>query len=259
MITMALFPQTQSDAMLFPDSVQMEAREGNYSVSRFNSLTPAITDNSSVMPLLISSFQNTAISTTGTPESIYTSFGGWVKTIAFTPNTTYGVTYPTVSSIYLSNFDVNGTIYTGLNPNDVLTVTVRWVIERFPSINEKSIMVMAKSPPSYDFEAIQAYSRAVCDLPCSVPVKMNGLGDWFKQAATTLTSYIAPVLRSIPHPIAQGLSTVAAGVNKALGGNSKQAGKSSSKMNTGASPGGKTKAQKKQLALQGGPRLKGKK
>jgi hypothetical protein len=44
-------------------------------------------------------------------------------------------------------------------------------------------------------------------LPPGVMVSDNGTGDWFADLIQTGAEYIAPLLKAVPHPYAQGIST----------------------------------------------------
>jgi len=215
MLVMDLPPQTAADVQLIPSTVMLNAKEGAYVVSRFNNIDPPKVDNNAVTPILVSGIIDTNY-TANTLDNIWVSFGGQIRETVFVPNTTASAGFYRSAAVNASNFDLTGAFFTGLNPQDVLTFSVRWIIERFPSIEEKSILVLAKSPPCYDPVAIEAYSRIVCHLPVGVPVRSNSIGDWFRQAAGALGSIAAPILKQIPHPYAQAASKVIATASKAL-------------------------------------------
>jgi len=214
-MTVDLPPQTAADVQLIPSTVMLNAKEGAYVVSRFNTVDPPRVDNNAVTPILLSGVINTAV-TASTGDNIFIAFGGLSSTTAFVPSTNYTNQINRQSCVNASNFDLTGAFIQGLNPQDVLTFSVRWIIERFPSIEEKSILVLAKAPPCYDPIAIEAYSRIVCHLPVGVPVRENSIGDWFRQAAGALTKIAAPILKQIPHPYAQAASKVIGTASKAL-------------------------------------------
>jgi len=47
------------------------------------------------------------------------------------------------------------------------------------------------------------------DLPVGVMQKENGLGDWFRDAVSTVSEIVSPVMSMIPHPAAQAIGKVA--------------------------------------------------
>jgi len=54
------------------------------------------------------------------------------------------------------------------------------------------------------------------DLPVAVPVRENGLGDWFYDAVQTASKYIGPMLAMAPHPALKGLGTVMTGMSSVM-------------------------------------------
>jgi hypothetical protein len=102
-----------------------------------------------------------------------------------------------------------GAFFTGLSNQSSLTVTLNCWIEYFPSPIDQSLVVLATPSPRYDLIAQEIYSEALADMPVGVMVKENGLGDWFKDTVAKVSSWAAPALSAVPHPLAQAAASAA--------------------------------------------------
>lgn len=219
-------PTNTSDAQLIPTTVNLMAKEGCYVVSRFNSLNPTINDNDLVAPII--RYAQSSIS----DSNGYLVDNAFVPRLSNTGLTTGGFTWVTGQApacTMISNFDLSGAMFAGLNLNDVLQVRVRWIIEKFPSIDEPTLVVMARPTPLYDPIAIEAYSRMVSTLPVGTAVRNNSLGEWFRDAASTVASMAAPLLAKVPHPAAQAAAGIAKAVSSALSTGKKEIDKATKK------------------------------
>jgi len=99
-----------------------------------------------------------------------------------------------------------------------------YYIERFPSQQDSSLVVLARNSCHGDHIALDLYSEIIKEMPVGVPQRMNGMGEWFADAVSSATDFIAPVLSAIPIPMAQ---TVGAGM-KMVGNVAKNYNKSES-------------------------------
>jgi hypothetical protein len=97
-------------------------------------------------------------------------------------------------------YDISGAYFTGLSPQTTLTVDVRWYIERCPTIDEPSLVVLATPSPVYDPIALKIYSEAVHGLPVGVPVSENPLGEWFNKVLMGVSRY-APLIGAALSPM----------------------------------------------------------
>jgi len=106
----------------------------------------------------------------------------------------------------------SGAFFTGLSPNSSFLVRTIFYVERFPTPDEKDIVLLTKPSACHDPMALEIYDRMLKEMPVGVPVAENGLGDWFYDAI----SAVSPVLSAIPHPLAQafggGASAIKAGM-----------------------------------------------
>jgi len=109
-----------------------------------------------------------------------------------------------VVSVKWENFNFTGAFFTGLTYQSSLTVNYLVIVENHPS-SQDNIYSLAKPPPCRDEIALSMYSCILREMPIGVPVKENGLGDWFADAVSTVSDYVSPVLSAIPHPGAMAL------------------------------------------------------
>jgi hypothetical protein len=105
--------------------------------------------------------------------------------------------------IQWANMDVSGAFFTGLSLLTTLTINWNIYIERFPSDLETDLVVLARPSPAYCPMAFELYKSIAMSLPVGVMQKENGLGDWFRDAVSSVAEFVTPVLSMIPHPVAQ--------------------------------------------------------
>jgi len=192
--SIGFWPSTAANAMLLTGSRQWAAEEGAYEVLTLNSMFLPVTGEDYVIPVLM----------------IDEVVGGLATTCATpTPQAIGGATLLTFTPLALQPMNMSGAYFTGLSLQTTLQVTMNLYIERFPDPTEADLAPLAKPSPGFDPEAIKFYSMVLSDLPPGVMVKENGLGDWFMDAVGSIASVAAPVLKSIPLPITQGLGIAA--------------------------------------------------
>lgn len=181
-------PSTPAAAMLLYGSRQWHAGEGNYSVATFNNENNPACGDEFINPI----FQTGPLS--GTRTAVYPS-----TTLYTDPG---GSIIPAPPPMYIAPMNMSGAYYTGLSLQTTLAITVHWYVEVFPDISSP-LVTLARPSPSYDPAALSLYSMLLADLPVGVMVKDNGLGDWFASAVSKVASVASPILRMIPHPLAQ--------------------------------------------------------
>jgi len=86
-------------------------------------------------------------------------------------------------------FDTHGCIITGLQPQATLQVTVKYFVERIPTIAQPDLLVLTRPPSPYDGLALEIYSRVMTHLPVGVPVSENPLGEWFNDIMSTIAEW----------------------------------------------------------------------
>lgn len=207
-------PTIQSDAALYPNSRIWAAEEGVYSIATMNSI-----QNPFRSPLPnwsgIIQINNEASLEAGDNRLVY------VPGVEFTSGVISYVAEPLSHDI---EFDVHGSIFSGLSAQTTLQITVRYYFERIPTISDENLLVLCKPSPTYDPLALEIYSRAVGQLPVACRVNENPLGEWFegvmKAVSATLPTVGAAIGTVIPGAGAVGS---ALGGIAGLAGNANQA------------------------------------
>jgi hypothetical protein len=172
---MQRFPSTLDQIMIFPTSEQWDAREGAYVVVPFN----------------------------GDNDSTYAEYRQpWINAFNLVgPDLPNNISSPS-STRFLGDFDDNqttgqqmvfypqcyapvnsrGVFLTGLNANSTFTITTCFWIESFPSSTLSPLLPAARPSCPFDPKALALISVVMKKLPIAVPVKDNGLGEWFWEA-----------------------------------------------------------------------------
>lgn len=123
----------------------------------------------------------------------------------------------TSGTMQMVPFDISGAFFQGLSAASTLKLTLRSIIERAPTSNEPDLVVMAKPSPSWDSEALSAYSKCMRVMPPGVPLAENFTGDWFKSVLKTIGQYAPAVSKALVAVPAVGgsLSALVGGVGSA--------------------------------------------
>jgi len=187
-------PTLLSDAMLYPNSKQWEARDGVYAVDMFHD-----TDIKPQGPYFTQPLFTVAAS------GASTSYIGTNPQCAGSGNQNQMVGWP---DVFWTQREQTGAWFTGLSPNTTLTINVIHVIERFPTIgDDPNLLVVANLSAEKDEKALALYTKTVRKLPVAVPVCQNTLGDWIQNAAETLMIVARPVIRASRDPLLNGALT----------------------------------------------------
>jgi len=207
-----IIPITIAEAMLLPNTKQWKAKDGCYVVSRFNDLESIIQNSNYTQPIIHYPAGPAQLDPDQVPIGV-------VRPVNALPT---GVTVPNIRPTALgvrqmnwTCMDICGAYFTGMDIKTSLTITWIVTIERFPSKQEADLIVLAKPSPEYDPVAMEMYKAMVQHLPTGVPQYENGLGDWFRDAISTVAETVSPVLSVIPHPYAQAASKVVGAVGNA--------------------------------------------
>jgi len=192
-----------------PNTKQWLAKEGCYSVAHINDPETRVNDNKFVQPYF-------DFDTPGVTDRAGSMPIPGYQIIA--PHANLDIPYRGWREINWGPFDISGAFFEGLSSETTLTINWNVYIERFPSIMEPDLVVLAKPSPDYCPMAFEAYKAIAMELPVSVMQKENGLGDWFRDAVATVADVVTPVLSMVPHPAAQAI----AGVGRAFMSKPKQ-------------------------------------
>lgn len=169
-------PTTSLEAKLIPDSKQWEAKKGCYAVGTLSTV-----DNPQIV------LKNEMI---GFPD-----YNGGIlfstSHVSITANTN---TYVSALQNNMLPFNLTGVYFSGLHPSFSLTVNVVWYVEKFPTLNDQQLLVLAKPSPAFDQMALDIYSGTMSRMPVGVPVNMNPLGEWFEDVVNDVAGFAAPAL-----------------------------------------------------------------
>ena len=89
-----------------------------------------------------------------------------------------------------------GVILEGLHPTASITVNWCVIVESFPSVNTP-LTVLATPSARFDPMALEIYSRALNRMPVAVPVRENGLGQWFSDLISEIEPFVTPIAAAI--------------------------------------------------------------
>lgn len=160
----SLPPGSQTDAQLYPTAKTWGAEDGTYLVATLDS---SLNDYSSSTPghvVMANPFDGAQLlNSTAVPAFITNESINGIPANCFT----------------VMPFDWSGAIFTGLTPQTTLQVSVRYYVERIPTITQPDLLVLTRLPTPYDPTALEIYSRCLSELPVAVRVDENPLGEWF--------------------------------------------------------------------------------
>jgi len=248
-INTAMPPINSAEALLLDGSKQWKAKEGAYIVPTLSAdeLPAGVNQVAPIMRL------SELDPSRGTPPSAGYSYAlGTSSSGGQTPPAFQYV--PTGSSVawrpiqlgpaFMQNFNHAGAYFTGLSPTTTLQVNAIYYIERFPTQQDKDLVVLARHSCREDTIARELYAQIIREMPVGVPQRMNGLGEWFADAVSSAADFISPVLGAIPLPQAQVASKMigtAGGVAKAIMGKKEAPGQTYSAQGANVSAGKSSK------------------
>lgn len=201
-------PRTFATAMLVPGTRQWKAAEGCYVVVPHMSAENPPKLVNYVQPIVFQTESDDHTANMPNPQT----------TAPPTPNISFMLA-PTmgfqVAASYANQgcrtFPIHqcGAMFTGLSPQTTLTMTWNVYIERFPTVAEPEILVLARPSASYDMLALKLYSEALLSLPIGVPASENGFGDWFAGVVKKVSDWLSPVATAAGFPVLGGVAHLA--------------------------------------------------
>jgi len=226
-------PANTGEALLLEGSRQWKAKEGAYVVSTFNSPDdPTGANNTTpVMSLSSSDSAPNRWVMVFPPTNLPSTWGSFSIPVT---GTTFNFNLLPTGGCNFQPFNHSGAYFTGLSNSTTLQLNATYYIERFPSQQDSALVVLARNSCHGDHVALDLYSEIIKEMPVGVPQRMNGMGEWFADAVSSATDFIAPVLSAIPLPMAQ---TIGAGL-KVAGNVAKSYNKSSESVGTTYTPTG---------------------
>jgi len=181
-------PSTQNEAQLYPTSKTWAAELGSYGIGVQSDVVNPFLSPVPTSPLWLYAPSSNDLNA----GTVYTAFGfpqTW-NTDGTNGSFTLSQAFP---------FENHGCIFTGLNPNTTLQVTVKYYVERVPTTSEPDLLVLSRPPTPYDPLALELYNRVSSELPVAVQVGENPLGEWFNEVLDIAVN-CAPVLGSMMGP-----------------------------------------------------------
>ncbi len=224
-------PNSVADAMLLPDSHQVEAKYGAYMVASFQDITNPLKSNESVVPVFEDSLTTFSSQVATTAPVILPRLG--VQAGAVTGSGTALTNFITTGNYTkIAPTNTVGCILAGLNPSGTYNLTLTYIVETVPNLSDKALIVLTEPPAPYDPFALELYTLISARLPPGCMVGDNDSGEWFWNIVEQIADLAAPILGMIPHPIAQGAGQIAGAVSSNL----KQKRKAKKKKNLGLPP-----------------------
>lgn len=120
--------------------------------------------------------------------------------------------WPQFQGVSASGFSAVQVFLTGLSHESTITLTMRTMVEYFPSFNSGLLMLTTPSPP-FCPAAFELYSRTAQVAPYAVPVKQNGAGEYFRKILAivgSIGSSLAPFAGPYSTPVAAVASSASA-------------------------------------------------
>jgi len=196
------WPNSLSEAVLYPDSRQWEAADGVYTV--IPCMGP---DNPAAQP----SYTQPILPLNATLADQIGGINDGLNIFVPPPKAAVPDGQIYWNPAKLVPFHSRGVALTGLNANSTFTINVKYYVETFPALDDKTIMTLASPSAPHDPVALEMISRAVQQLPSGVPVGDNPGGEWFMSVLGKVLPMLGTGLSALT-----GLPLGAAGT--ALGG-----------------------------------------
>jgi hypothetical protein len=202
-------PANFAQLMLIPGSRQWAAKDGCYVPVPFKS-----EDN----PALLPSYLQPLVEFDGTVEDNITSsasgYNGQNTSLLANPaciNLRGTAQWPaqdvlSVPAMQWAPIHQCGALFSGLQPNAAIALTVIYYVEEFPGLAQQDLLTLANPSPDYDYVAMKVMSSCFKTLPVGVPAGMNGLGDWFALAVRAAGKIIAPIAMAAGQPAIAALA-----------------------------------------------------
>jgi len=192
-------PYDLAAMVLLPGTCSWHASEGAYSVV---ALKDVGTRSDLVMPRYPMVF-TTDLSVGGIPIPVQTN-GALLPDLAGG-----GAPY----SVFFDNnpghlpMETTTIMFSGLSDQTTLTVRSRFLIERYPTIAEGDLIVLATPTASFDPFALEVYTKVMNSMPPGVKFTENPTGEWWARVLGGLAEVVGPLLAFIPHPAAKIAAT----------------------------------------------------
>lgn len=119
--------------------------------------------------------------------------------------------YPLIRGVAPSGFTAVQVFLNGLSHETSVTITMRTIVEYFPSFNSALLPLTTPSPP-FCPKAFEIYSRVAQIAPYAVPVKQNSAGEYFRKILG-----IVSMVGSALSPVVGPVGMIAGGIGMGAG------------------------------------------
>lgn len=186
-IPLGPWPTTESHVRVIPGSSQWPASKGVYMIPRMRDHRPPTSSGLNREYYMYREHWSTGSTSRLTfPEQIETQ-----------------PYFVAAAGPTMSSFLPEVAFFTGLSPATTLRVTLRAIVELFPSCLSDKIIFVTPSP-ALDIAALEAYARAVKDAPYAVTVGQNAAGDYFRSMLRVLRGVAPAAAMMISSPSVPG-------------------------------------------------------
>jgi hypothetical protein len=180
-------PTTASAAIDLPGSVEWEAKEGGYVVSRM--VDPE--NQPKGLQYMVPVVQD------GTNSYLPTIKNIGAAKLKYTDHLNQAMPW-----------SMTGMYFTGLSPETSLKVLVTYYVEIFPK-KSNVLRRLAKPSPAPDANALKLYGEIIAKLPVGCPVRENGFGGFISSIAS-IAKTVAPLVKPTLNALAVGSNTFSA-------------------------------------------------
>lgn len=180
-------PSTLDQAILNTNSTTWEAEHGVYVPFRLQTSEAnyALGTN---RPLLMAFAEDSV--------TYANEYAGYMSEVAANVNDSRGDLARSMQIIRHQPLHTVGAFFTGLMPEAVLTLDIRFFVEVAPTSANPSLLSLASPSPAFDPVALELYTRALGELLPGCMVAENASGEWWSRVSNAL-KFIAPLLSGL--------------------------------------------------------------
>lgn len=196
------FAANRTALLSVPGAATWAAKDGVYAIPRLSNMSPPCDCPSSNKRAVVVQDSTTDV------DYCITVPGAFLGAV---------LNYPIFNGMAQSGFGAVQAFFTGLSNQTSLTLTMRTIVEYFPTFNSPLLPLTTPSP-SFCPKAFEVYSSTVQLAPYAVPVKMNSAGEYFRRVlriASNVGEAIAPFAGSFS-PMVSSLASGAGAMVKHL-------------------------------------------
>jgi hypothetical protein len=182
-------PKNPSEAIVYRNSVQWEAKDGAYVIVGQEGVNNPFTQ-ACRRSFIIS--RDSVLD--GTDITLSTSNNGGLTALA---GTALSSQIPPAGQ--MMNVSQQGIFLSGLANDATFKIRVRIYLERAPILSNPELVALASPSAPYDVQSLEMYSRVASMVPSAVPVGFNAKGDWWRIIVNTLKK-VAPIVGTVLTP-----------------------------------------------------------